>query len=184
MKYIKLNAGKRAIVDNEDYKRVFEFVKRFDGKGYVKWVYDTHKGYVWAPIKKDDGSYTSMLMHRLVMNTPKGMDTDHINGNKLDNRKKNLRICTRVENKMNSKISGNKWGYKCVEKYLHYNLWTSRPVLNGVRYYLGYHKTPELAHKAYMRFVKENHGEFSALKSRRRELTNKDVINKINPHSN
>lgn len=42
-----------------------------------------------------------VLMHRLIMSTPKGMDTDHINHQTLDNRKQNLRVCTRAENAAN-----------------------------------------------------------------------------------
>lgn len=40
-------------------------------------------------------------LHRLIMDCPKGLEVDHINHNTLDNRKSNLRICTRFENQQN-----------------------------------------------------------------------------------
>ena len=42
-------------------------------------------------------------MHRFLMNPPKGMVVDHINGNGLDNRRCNLRICTQLQNSQNSR---------------------------------------------------------------------------------
>jgi HNH endonuclease len=53
----------------------------------------------------DSGGYTkgpkSMRLHRFLLDVPSGMEVDHINGNKLDNRRKNLRIVTRRTNAQN-----------------------------------------------------------------------------------
>lgn len=58
---------------------------------------------------------TGMLLQRYLMNTPKGMDTDHEDGDSLNNRKYNLRICTRLENARNRKLNAdNKSGHKGV----------------------------------------------------------------------
>lgn len=99
MKKIKLTQGKYAIVDDED----FEWLNQW------KWCYCK---YVIRDIilnKKNKRIY----MHRLIMNTPEKMQTDHINGNKLDNRRNNLRICTQSQNNMNRKISKlNTSGYR------------------------------------------------------------------------
>lgn len=67
------------------------------GKFYVRYVgLDNKQGY----------------LHRLLAGTPKGMWTDHINGNTLDNRKENLRICTPQENARNRRVQSNcKAGY-------------------------------------------------------------------------
>jgi HNH endonuclease len=46
---------------------------------------------------------TSKRLHRLIMNTPKGLVVDHINHNGLDNRKENLRNCTLAENNQNKR---------------------------------------------------------------------------------
>ena len=45
-----------------------------------------------------------VFMHREVIGTPKGKITDHINGDKLDNRMKNLRICNHKQNNSNTKM--------------------------------------------------------------------------------
>lgn len=70
-------------------------------------------------------------MHRVIMNTPEGMDCDHINGDTLNNRTDNLRNCSRSENVTNSKLrSDNTSGYKGVHKTSH-GRWCVRIVKNG-----------------------------------------------------
>lgn len=46
-------------------------------------------------------------MHRALMKTPRGKKTDHINGDRLDNRKSNLRICTNKQNARNNRKQSN-----------------------------------------------------------------------------
>ena len=57
--------------------------------------------YAGTNIKSEDGKYKKRYLHQMIMNPPKGMDTDHINGNTCDNRRQNLRVCTRSENMQN-----------------------------------------------------------------------------------
>jgi len=87
-----------ALVDDEDYNRVMETI----GRG--KWYHfaATQPEYAYAVNGSRD-----KLMHRIVMNAPEGMEVDHIAPGKLsrlDNRKSNLRICTRRENSCNKKL--------------------------------------------------------------------------------
>jgi len=60
---------------------------------------------------------TDLYIHTLIMNTPKGMVVDHINGDTLDNRKNNLRVCTITQNTRNKRVQrNNACGYKGVSK--------------------------------------------------------------------
>lgn len=87
--YIKLHGkygdGKYALVDTSDY----ELLRKYN------W-FMTRQGYVIRHSK--DGN---IYLHKYILESPKGMVTDHINRNKLDNRRVNLRICTYSENSIN-----------------------------------------------------------------------------------
>ena len=96
-------SDKVAIVDDEDYDRIVEAVRRYrkDGslrKGSGKWYYWTNKGTNLNHNEYAMNGSRYQSIHRLVINAPKGMDVDHINGNGLDNRKENLRIVTVQQN--------------------------------------------------------------------------------------
>jgi hypothetical protein len=87
------------IVDNEDVP----MLKNHTWGINKCWNKKTNKHpHFYAGCNMPDGR-SCVLMHRMIMDAPKGKIVDHINGNKLDNRKCNLRICTQVENCENSK---------------------------------------------------------------------------------
>lgn len=85
-----LPSGEEVIVDEEDRERVSAFKWRFAGGGYAQ-------RHVWI-----DGRKTSQYLHRFLLNPPKDRQVDHVNGNKLDNRKTNLRLCNAKQNQRNS----------------------------------------------------------------------------------
>lgn len=93
IKLIPLTQGKFAIVDASD----------FDWLNSFKWNYDAPyaKG-AWNPLTK---RFTRM--HRFILSAPDGFEVDHANGNPLDNRRENIRICTRSENRRNRKKDNN-----------------------------------------------------------------------------
>lgn len=93
MKKISLTQEKYAIVDDDD----FEYLTNIGS-----WHYDR---YAKRVTKKDGVVY----MHRLITNAPEGMTVDHINGNKLDNRKSNLRIIDYSTNSHNTHKVKNKY---------------------------------------------------------------------------
>ena len=103
---------------------------------------------------------------RVIMNCVGGRNicVDHISGNTLDNRKKNLRVCTRTENTRNSKISiRNTTGYKGVTYHKREKKWLARITVNRLRMHLGYFKTPEGAAYAYNEAAIRYFGEFARI---------------------
>lgn len=79
-KVLLRNTGHYAIVDEEDFDRVNQF---------SPW-YENEQGYAMKKTRIK-GKNVSIRMHAMINNTPKWLVTDHINGNRLDNRKENLR---------------------------------------------------------------------------------------------
>lgn len=83
-------------------------------------------------VKKHRGDNIQTFLHRLIMGKPStGCVVDHINTDKLDNRKKNLRFVTHAQNKMNKKVRGYSW-HKNRDK------WQARIRLNNKVIHLGY----------------------------------------------
>ncbi len=100
------------------------------------------------------------------MVTPKGLDCDHINGNKLDNRKENLRNCSRSTNISNCKIhSNNTTGYRGVSWDKTKNRWRVRINVNKESIYLGGSKNLEEAAKLYNVGATKYFGTFAKLNS-------------------
>lgn len=153
MKTIKLTKGAVAIVDDED----------FDELNKHKWHLHS-EGYAIRTVWNGKEKQTRLRMHRVIMKTPDGMDTDHLNGNRIDNRKENLRICTRSQNLRNSqKRSDNKSGYKGVAFHNFSGLFHAYIRVNKRQISLGYYKFPDDAAKAYNEAAKKYFGEFAKL---------------------
>ena len=105
---------------------------------------------------------TSLFLHQLIMETPKGMVTDHINGDPLDNRKQNLRICTQAENVRNRRAGKNNTsGFKGVSWHKRTNSWHARIDHNKKPIHIGCFEDKEEAARAYDRKAIELHGEFA-----------------------
>jgi hypothetical protein len=146
MKKIKLTQGKFAIVDNED----FEWLNQW------KWCCDANGYAVRHEQKSEYGNNSRKMvkMHKFILKTPKGMMTDHINRNCLDNRKENLRIVDNHMNQRNSKISvKNKSGFKGVYWDKKYKRWCARATLFGKRIFGGGFFNKRDASLAYERII-------------------------------
>lgn len=163
MKLIELSGvngrGKFCIVDDEDYPTL---VKK-------RWWYhfgNTTKDNGYAFSKVDGNPYKNITMHRFIVQPPIGFIVDHVNGNHLDNRRSNLRICNFRQNQQNKKISkSNKSGYKGVvfEKRSNKNPWVAYIRIDNKGINLGCFATRELAALAYNNAAIKYFGDFAQL---------------------
>ena len=113
---------------------------------------DGDRFYAQTNITLADGKYKTKSLHSLIAGTPEGMHTDHINGDTLDNRRQNLRVCTHAENQGNSgKQKNNTSGF--VGVVANGNGWKARVSHERKRIYLGYFKIKEDAARARDRGV-------------------------------
>lgn len=145
MKEIQLTKGVLAIVDDDDYERVNSLSWYFNGR--------------YASRREKN---KTVLLHRFIIGTPPGLVTDHINGNRLDNRKSNLRVCTQSQNRANSRRSvTNTSGFKgvCFDKRL--KKFRAYIRKDGVMHNLGLFKTAQEAHEKYASESVALFGEYS-----------------------
>ena len=145
-----LNSDFCAVVDLSDYANLSQYRWRLsksakDGTGYAtRWT-------------RHNGKFYAIRMHREILDLPRnweGRDTDHINGNKLDNRRENLRICSRGENIHNAKRI-NYSGFKGIGFHKASNKWRARIMKNGVSHWLGLFDSAETANTAYIDMSKK-----------------------------
>ena len=119
------------LVDDADYERL---------SGY-RWY--LNRGYVvrWESERRDDGSYKTInvLMHRDLTGCPDGMQVDHINHDRLDNRRSNLRIVTNAQNHQNRRRNPSRGAVHDKGK------WAAVCKINGVRHRAGRYETREEA---------------------------------------
>jgi len=117
-----------AIVDNKDFEWLNQWKWRTHSKGYAIRMTGGRK------------EAKTIYMHRLINNTPKGLETDHINRNKLDNRKKNLRSVTGTQNKLNTGLwKNNQSGFKGVSLNKNNGEWKAQIQLNNKNIILGHY---------------------------------------------
>lgn len=151
-KEIKLTNGKVAIVDDED----FEYINQY------KWRAHLARGKWYADNNSRFGIFQSM--HRLILNAPDGVLVDHINGDGLDNRRENLRLCTSFENARNTKISkANTTGFKGVSKNKRNGKYRAYIMINKVQIFLGVYETALAAAEAYNGAATRLFGNFAWL---------------------
>ena len=156
MKQIKLTREKYALVDDEDYEWLNQ------------WKWYANKGgntyYAVRNMRCKNGKRTIVTMHREILKPKKELVCDHINGNGLDNRRENLRICTQAENLYNRQPQKNTLsGFKGVHWHNRDKLWQARITCNHKRINLGFFKRQVDAARAYNKAALLYHGTFARL---------------------
>lgn len=152
MKEIQLNNGLVALVDDED----FEYLNQ--------WKWRVSNGYAARDVWKTPSKRTTIQMHRIIMNTPDGFETDHISGNRLDNQRSNLRICTHGQNMMNVKTPRhNTSGYKGVSWNKKKEKWYAQIRVHRKTIFIGYFDLLGDAAESYNIAAKKYHNEFARI---------------------
>lgn len=143
-----ISKGLFTIIDTEDFERL-------KSEGLTKWFAQKSgkRFYVSRRINGNGKSY----LHRHLMNAPSGLCIDHINGDSLDNRKANLRVCSHRENSRN-KAKEN--GYKGVTKVR--KSYSAQIQFNGIHVNLGTFSTPSDAARMYDFAAAIFFGDFAA----------------------
>ncbi len=159
MKKIELTQNQFAIVDDGDYEWLSQF------KWCASWSKGTKSYYAVRKIPLQDGRRTIEQMHRRIMGLRYGdkNHVDHINGDTLDNRKENLRICTHKENSRNRKglYSNNTSGVSGVYWNKRDQKWYAQAYNNdGKRKHLGYFNNKLDAEMVVLEYKFKNYGEY------------------------
>ena len=155
VKQIELTKGKVTLVDDDIYEQICD----------KKWnAIEPVEGYFYAGrcehIDTINGKQNNQILflHRWITNPPKGYCVDHINGNGLDNRRENLRVCSPRQNQQNrkkihsSKYPGVSWNKRSAR-------WDARIMVKGKRYYLGTYIDEREAAMAYEQACRDLVGE-------------------------
>ena len=146
-----------AIIDAEDWPRVSQY------KWYI--TYRTPTKNIFCSVRattKVDGY--NIKLHRFILNVKLGQMVDHIDGNPLNNRRNNIRICTCSENGMNRKKNvGTR--YKGIKKLTgkRKKYFGARIQKQGTHYFLGCFATEKEAAKAYDEKAIQLFGKFARL---------------------
>ena len=144
MPTIELSNGQRARVDWQDYKRLARF----------RW--DVNQGYAIRHVGYGVGR-TTVRMHREILGLGSGLfdkrQTDHKNRDRLDNRRRNLRVCTSLENSENrsdqSVFGVGVWKDPLAQS----NRFRAKIMIQGKRHHLGCFPTAEEARYARRKFL-------------------------------
>jgi hypothetical protein len=148
---IPLSRGMTTVISREK-----EYLAEF------KWY--AHKGQQGDFYAARTSQQGTIRLHREIMGAQLGQEVDHINGNTLDNRTENLRLCGHTQNMMNRKPQiNNTSGFKGVVWHKRAQRWYARIQCLDREHHLGSFDHPESAARAYDAAARELFGEFARL---------------------
>lgn len=149
-KEIKLTQGKIAIVDDD----MFDYLNQ--------WKWFCYNGYAARNLPRNKHRLRKLFMHHLIISPPDGMEIDHKNRNRSDNRRDNLRVCSHSQNIMNRDIlPNNTSGKKGVSWDKVNNKWRAVIKYNYKYIHIGRYNNIEDASDAFHKKAKELFGEFA-----------------------
>ena len=155
---IELTQDKEAMIDADDLERVLEFglwCAALDDRG---------RYYSVTAHKEPSGKWKQYKLHRFILDCWGSMPVDHRDGNGLNCRKHNLRICTTGQNARNRRKGTTlrtSSHYVGVSFERRRNWWIARIQTKGETTYLGHYSTQEEAAIAYDKKALELHKEFA-----------------------
>lgn len=154
---VNLTQGHVALIDEDDAVRIGEY----------RWFAQNHPSGIYAATGSSR-KRERISMAAFIMNPDHGMVVDHRNHNTLDNRKANLRICSRRENGMNRKgvTARNKSGYLGVTFEKFTGKWKAAIKVNGRARTIGRFNTVDEAVLARDIAALKHYGEFARLNIR------------------
>lgn len=157
MKLIYIKPGFSVKVDDTDFNLLSQWKWHLTSKGYAaRRIYIKGNGYKQKT--------RIVLMHREILSACVGTQVDHTNGDKLDNRRINIRLCSASQNQSNRGVQNNNTsGYKGVSWHKQNGLWDVLIWVNKQRIRVGLFKDKLEAAMAYNRAAEQYHGEFARL---------------------
>jgi hypothetical protein len=151
-KKINLLNGGYALVDDADFNELSKYKWRDQGNGYVQTSYYINRKRIRE------------YMHRKITGAKTSEVVDHINHNKADNRRSNLRVCTSQLNAANTRIrKDNASGYKGVYLDKKRYKWIANIYVNKKCKYLGSFDSPHDAARIYNFWAVDIYGEYAYL---------------------
>ncbi len=120
--------GSSFLIDIEDFDKVSKYTWFFGKRGYP----------IMHTSRKSADVHKTVPLHKYLLEVPTDCDVDHISGDKLDNRRGNLRVCTHQENMFNQKLRcNNSTGFYGVSYHKSANKFEAYIHVSGKKYYLG-----------------------------------------------